>query len=92
MLKMFATLSLAICTCAFPMLGQAQQQSPVDRLDARFQAADTDHNGQLSREEAEKGMPALARHFDQIAGDKGFVTLEDLHAAMAEMAKKRQGG
>ena len=92
MMKTFATLSLAVATCSFPLLGLAQQQSPVERLDARFQAADTDHNGQLSREEAEKGMPAVARHFDQIAGNKGFVTLEDLHAAMAEMAKKRQGG
>ncbi len=92
MMKTFITLSLAICTCAFPMLGKAQQQSPMDQLDARFQAADTDHNGQLSREEAGKGMPALARHFDQIAGNKGFVTLEDLHAAMAAMAKKRKDG
>lgn len=81
---------LLFCSTLLPLSALAQQQSPMERVDARFQAADTNHDGQLSRAEADAGMPAVARHFDQIAGNKGFVTLDDLHAAMAELAQKRQ--
>lgn len=39
--------------------------TPAQRI-ARFQAADTDHDGLLSRDEAAAGLPRVARHFDEI--------------------------
>lgn len=81
--------ALLLGSTLLPLTALAQQ-SPLERVDARFQAADSNHDGRLSREEAENGMPAVAKHFDQIAGDKGFITLDDLHTALAELAKKRQ--
>lgn len=81
---------LCVGLCLTPVFCQAQQQNAIDRLNTRFQAADADHNGHLSREEAQQGMPFVAKHFDQIAGEKGFITLDDLQAALREMAQKRQ--
>jgi Ca2+-binding EF-hand superfamily protein len=40
------------------------------RAAGRFHKADTDGNGVLSRAEAERGAPGLARHFDAIDADK----------------------
>src|SRR5262245_10174649 len=36
------------------------------KRDERFTSADTNKDGKLTREEAEKGMPGVARRFDQI--------------------------
>jgi len=52
------------------------------RADERFRKADTDNNGALSRDEAEKGNPRLARHFDAIDANKdGQLSREELDAA-----------
>ncbi|MGT2493691.1 hypothetical protein ACU4GD_32310 [Cupriavidus basilensis] len=41
----------------------------------RFKAADGDHDGKLSREEAKAGMPEVYKRFDQIDVRKqGYVT------------------
>lgn len=51
-------------------------------LRQRFGKADADGSGGLSRTEAEKGMPAVARRFDAIDTDKdGRVTLDEIEAA-----------
>jgi hypothetical protein len=48
----------------------------------RFKKADANGDGRLSREEAKKGMPQVARSFDRIDANKdGMVTLEELEAA-----------
>ena len=61
------------------------------RFTERFKKADTDADGTLSRAEAEKGMPRLARHFDAIDADKdGRVTLDEIEAARKARAAKRQ--
>ena len=52
------------------------------RMDERFGKADADGNGLLSRTEAEKGMPMLARHFDAIDANKdGQVSRVELTTA-----------
>jgi hypothetical protein len=60
------------------------------KLTARFNAADTDHDGKLTREEAAK-MPMVARNFDQIdkAGE-GYVTLDEVQAFARERAAARR--
>lgn len=55
-----------------------------ERFEAAWKRADTDGDGTLSRGEAEKGMPRLARHFDQIDTDHdGRVTVAEVDAARA---------
>lgn len=52
------------------------------RFEAAWKSADTDGDGTLSRSEAEKGMPRLARRFDQVDTDHdGRVTLVEMDAA-----------
>jgi EF hand domain-containing protein len=52
------------------------------RHEARVKAADTDKDGAISKAEAEKAMPGLARNFDAVDTDKdGKVTLAELDAA-----------
>jgi Ca2+-binding EF-hand superfamily protein len=48
----------------------------------RFEAADTNHDGALSREEA-KSMPMVLEHFDQLDTNKdGKVTEDEIRALM----------
>jgi len=57
----------------------------------RFKKADTNGDSRLSREEAQKGMPQLARDFDRIDANKdGMVTLEELEAARKARAGTRK--
>ena len=66
----------------------AQMQAELQK---RFAAADTNADGQLTRDEAKGKMPMVYKHFDDIdAAHKGFVTLADIRAyAMAQRAAKQ---
>lgn len=64
---------------------RAERQS---QFQERFRKADANGDGRLTRDEAQKGMPLVARHFDQIDTNKdGAVTVEELQAA----GKSREG-
>lgn len=64
------------------------RQEHQAHADAHFKKTDADGNGSLSRAEAEKGMPRLARHFDVIDANKdGQLSREEMSAAR----KARQG-
>jgi len=71
--------------------GQGQKMTPEQRqqrMVERFNAADTNHDGKLSLEEAKAGLPMVARNFDQIdTAHTGSVTLEQ----MREYAKTHHG-
>lgn len=75
----------------------AQTANPPDpqqmraRITERFASADANHDGKLTREEADAKMPMVARNFDQIdKSHKGYVTLEDVQAFSRErMAERR---
>lgn len=86
-----ALVALADAAPAFAQQGQGQgqgmgQMTPeqrAQRMADRFKAADTDHDGKLSLDEAKAGMPMLARNFDQIdTAHTGSVTMEQLSAYM----------
>jgi Ca2+-binding EF-hand superfamily protein len=50
----------------------------------KFNAADTDHDGKLTLEEAKAGMPRVAKAFSRIDVEKkGYVTLEEIQAFVA---------
>jgi hypothetical protein len=58
------------------------------KFEERFKKADANGDGALSRAEAEKGMPRLARHFDELDANRdGQVTPDELQAAL----QKRHG-
>ena len=57
----------------------------------RLKAADTDNDGMISRAEAEKSLPFLAAHFDQIDTNKdGKLSPDELKAAMEKMRWRRR--
>jgi Ca2+-binding EF-hand superfamily protein len=60
----------------------AKAQSPSPQAIAvKFQAADVNHDGKLTLEEAKAGMPPVAKAFDKIDVEKrGYVTLEQIQA------------
>lgn len=50
-------------------------------MDARFREADTDGNGSLSKQEAERRMPYVAQNFAAIDADRnGQVSAAELQA------------
>ena len=88
------TLAIALAAASAAAFAQApaapDKQDMRARISTRFSAADVDHDGKLTREEAAK-MPMVARNFDQIdKTKKGYVTLEDLQAFARERAAARQ--
>jgi Ca2+-binding EF-hand superfamily protein len=64
-LVVLAALSLSACAAT----GGSRSQKIADKAQERFSAADTNHDGYLSRDEATQGTPRLAAHFDEIDGD-----------------------
>ena len=58
------------------------QESFRDRqIDERFAAADKNHDGKLTLQEAKDGMPKVAANFDKIdTQQKGYVTVDQIKA------------
>lgn len=62
--------------------GGAMHGSGTTHLDQRFNAADSNHDGGLDREEA-KEMPMLSQYFDEVDANKdGKVTRQEYFDAM----------
>jgi len=88
----FSTRMIAALSAAFAVLVAAQpavaQSDMMQKVQARFTAADKDHDGKLSKEEAKAGMPRVARYFDQIDADHtGYVTFEQITAFLARQKR-----
>ncbi len=76
---LFTMLGIAACGGAL-----AQTPSP-QKLGEKFRAADVNHDGKLTLEEAKNGMPRVAKAFDKIDVEKkGYITLEQLQAFVAQ--------
>ncbi|MEM5317671.1 EF-hand domain-containing protein [Paraburkholderia sp. JHI869] len=97
MKKMIAALVLCIVSAAVWVPASAQAlpgssgSARVERMMAqvqeRFAAANTTHDGKLTREQAQAGMPRVAQHFDEIDTQKaGFVTLAQIEDFMRARA------
>lgn len=88
-----AVIALALGT-ALAMSASAQSASRAERLHAklseRFAAADQNHDGRLSKAEAEGGMPFVARNFEQIdQAGKGSLSQDEITAWIAARAAER---
>jgi hypothetical protein len=92
MKKLFAAIVLCLAsTLTFAQSVAPQGMNPqrmermAQQLQARFAAANTTHDGKLTKQQAEAGMPMLAQHFDEIDAQKtGYVTLPQIMAFMQE--------
>jgi hypothetical protein len=72
-----AALSLLLVTQA-----SAQESFRDRQIDDRFAQADKNHDGKLTQEEAQSGMPKVAANFDKIdTQKKGYVTVDQIKAA-----------
>jgi Ca2+-binding EF-hand superfamily protein len=61
----------------------------LEHAKERFAAADTDHDGMLTKLEAQRGMPFVAKHFDEIDTAKaGKVSAADITKFMEERRAK----
>ena len=70
--------------------GDARVERMMAQLQGRFAAANTTHDGKLTREQAQAGMPMVAQHFDEIDAQKaGFVTLAQIEDFMRARAAAR---
>ncbi len=64
----------------------AQSAAQISMMESRFAAADKDKDGKLTLAEAQAGMPRVAANFSKIdRAGKGYVTIEEIKAAMASM-------
>jgi Ca2+-binding EF-hand superfamily protein len=63
------------------------------QLKARFDKADVNHDGQLTRDEAKTGMPRVYSQFDAIdTRHQGFVTMDDIKTfAAGKMGNRKKG-
>ncbi|TDF62000.1 calcium-binding protein [Cupriavidus sp. L7L] len=75
----------------------AQPQKPMTAQEMKaafaekFKAADTDNDGKLTRQEAEAGMPEVAKNFDKIDRKKtGYVTQKQVGSYAVAKAKQRK--
>jgi len=71
-------------------------QQPMNPKEAKakaiehFKAADTNHDGKLTREEAKAGWPEVYKHFDQMdTKKKGYVTQRQIGGYWALMTKEK---
>jgi hypothetical protein len=72
-------ISLLIASAASAQTGMQQ------KLEARFASADVDHDGKLTKSEAQAGMPRVAAHFDEIdSAHAGYVTLDQIEQYVAQ--------
>ncbi|WP_322042015.1 EF-hand domain-containing protein [Paraburkholderia sp. J67] len=59
----------------------------LSQLQTRFAQANTTHDGKLTREQAQAGMPRVAQHFDAIdTQHAGYVTLAQIEDFMRQQA------
>ncbi len=71
---------------AGPGAAHAQSAAQISMMESRFAAADKDKDGKLTLAEAQAGMPRVAANFSKIdRAGKGYVTIEEIKAAMASM-------
>ena len=74
---------------------ESRRQMMRERMQERLKRADGKGDGAISREEANRSMPGVARHFDRIDTDgDGSITRDEMKAArenLREMRQQRQG-
>lgn len=82
----------SVAACAQTPGGQRAERMQTE-LRKRFGSADTNVDGQLSREEASAKMPWVSKNFDAIdTARKGSVTMAEIEAYAMTQRGARQAG
>ena len=64
-----------------PLIAHADDASRDKEIAQRFAKCDTNHDGKLTKEEANGCMPRIYDHFSYIdSSNKGYVTVADIQA------------
>ncbi len=88
------TTGAAALTLMLPLLAIAQDASKADiarKMAARFDEADADHDGKLTKAEAAK-LPRIEKNFDAIDKDgHGYLTKADIANWFKTQAAARKG-
>ncbi|HVX04615.1 MAG TPA: EF-hand domain-containing protein [Rhodanobacteraceae bacterium] len=83
---LLAALSLTACAAT----GGGRSQAAAEKAQERFAAADTNHDGYLSRDEAAQGTPRLSAHFDEIDSDHdGLLSKQEIIAFIQQRRGSR---
>ncbi|MDN7180034.1 EF-hand domain-containing protein [Caballeronia sp. SEWSISQ10-4 2] len=70
-----------------PMASSQRMERAMQQLQARFAAANSTHDGKLTKAQAAQGMPMVAQNFDQIDAQKaGYITLPQIEQFMQQRA------
>ncbi|SFS12174.1 hypothetical protein SAMN05216570_2623 [Dyella sp. OK004] len=79
---LIVAIGLGLPMWASAQAGVGRLASKLDMASKNFDAADRDHDGMLTKDEAEKGnVPFIAHHFDQIDREhRGKVSKQDVAA------------
>lgn len=86
-----ALISLMLVSATLQAEPAVQQYDPV-RFEQRFNKADVDSNGRLSREEAYAAFPRMPEFFDEIDSDKdSAITLSEVEQAMERRVNAAMG-
>jgi len=89
------TLALAAAARAqTPAPNAARLEKARTELQKRFEAADANRDGKLTREEAQAKMPRIYKSFDAIdAGHTGAISLADIESFLvSKKGSRKQGG
>ena len=90
MAKSIRILLLAAAVVAVGTAAQAQSyEQAIAQLEARFAESDTNKDGKLTKQEADRGgMTRVVQNFGRIDTDKdGFLTLSELRVMVARRYK-----
>jgi Ca2+-binding EF-hand superfamily protein len=68
-----------------------EKPKKIEKLNEKFDAADSNHDGFLTRDEAAKNMPRVAKHFDSIDTDHdGKLSPQEIAQFLAAKRKSRE--
>ncbi len=99
MKKMIAVMILCIVSAGASAQGMTmggggdrmeRTEQVLSQVQTRFANANTTRDGKLTREQAQAGMPMVAKHFEEIDTHRvGYVTLPQIEAFMAQRMRSR---
>jgi hypothetical protein len=84
-MKLNIAIAAALATIPFAAMASTEQEKQVE---ARFKAADANHDGRLTKVEAQAGMPRVYANFDRLdTAKRGYLTMQQIKAAIAAASR-----
>jgi len=84
-MKLNIAIAAALATIPFAAMASTEQEKQVE---ARFNAADANRDGRLTKAEAQTGMPRIYANFDRLdTAKRGYLTLPQIKAAIAAASR-----